>query len=337
MIAFAAKAGFTASDGDSKNSPFAAALARHLTTPGIDLRKAFGFVRDDVLKATNNKQEPFIYGSLGGNDVALVPAVAAPAAAAPDLNAVVRRDYGLAAQVGTMEAWDFFLSAYHDGFYVKLAQAQRNKLAAEEARLAATEKARLAAEQQAKLAAEGARAAEQAKADAHAKAAEQARVAAEKKKAAEDAKLAEAERAKAVAQANAEEEARIAAAKANAIEDAKAAREAKAAEEARLAAEKKKAAEVAKPAETERAKALVADEKPIGPVATLAPPHRQARQWPAPIVPGFSRPNYAGSAASPVRWMATGTQRRRSRSLCSTRMQEPSSTSGLRASMRSIS
>jgi hypothetical protein len=27
-----------------------------------------------VLKATNNKQEPFIYGSLGGDDVALVPA-----------------------------------------------------------------------------------------------------------------------------------------------------------------------------------------------------------------------------------------------------------------------
>src|ERR1700676_1191081 len=79
MIAFAAKAGSTASDGDSKNSPFATALIEHLTQPGLDLRKAFGFVRDDVLKATNNTQEPFIYGSLGGNDVALVPTVAAPA------------------------------------------------------------------------------------------------------------------------------------------------------------------------------------------------------------------------------------------------------------------
>jgi uncharacterized caspase-like protein len=39
MIAFAAKAGFTASDGDSRNSPFAVALAQHLTTPGLDLRK----------------------------------------------------------------------------------------------------------------------------------------------------------------------------------------------------------------------------------------------------------------------------------------------------------
>jgi hypothetical protein len=74
LIAFAAKAGSTASDGDSKNSPFTAALVKYLPTPGLDLRRAFGYARDDVLKATNNKQEPFIYGSLGGDDVALVPA-----------------------------------------------------------------------------------------------------------------------------------------------------------------------------------------------------------------------------------------------------------------------
>jgi hypothetical protein len=73
LIAFAAKAGSTASDGDSKNSPFTAALVKFLPRPGLDLRKAFGYARDDVLKATNNKQEPFIYGSLGGDDVALVP------------------------------------------------------------------------------------------------------------------------------------------------------------------------------------------------------------------------------------------------------------------------
>jgi hypothetical protein len=73
LIAFAAKAGSTASDGDSKNSPFTAALVKYLPRPGLDLRRAFGYARDDVLKATNNKQEPFIYGSLGGDDVALVP------------------------------------------------------------------------------------------------------------------------------------------------------------------------------------------------------------------------------------------------------------------------
>jgi uncharacterized caspase-like protein len=44
LIAFAAKAGSTASDGDSQNSPFTAALVKYLAKPGLDLRKAFGFM-----------------------------------------------------------------------------------------------------------------------------------------------------------------------------------------------------------------------------------------------------------------------------------------------------
>jgi hypothetical protein len=83
LIAFAAKAGSTASDGDGRNSPFTAALIKYLPKPGLDLRKAFGYTRDEVLKATNNKQEPFIYGSLGGDDLALVPT---PANATADAN-----------------------------------------------------------------------------------------------------------------------------------------------------------------------------------------------------------------------------------------------------------
>ena len=109
LIAYAARAGSTAADGDSKHSPFTAALVQHIATPGLDVRKAFGFVRDDVLKATNNGQEPYVYGSLGGEDVPLVPAKAAPPApVAPvaDAGADVRRDYELSLQLGTRAAWD---------------------------------------------------------------------------------------------------------------------------------------------------------------------------------------------------------------------------------------
>ena len=81
LIAYSAKAGSTAADGDGQNSPFTSALSHHLTKPGLDVRRAFGFVRDEVLKTTGNKQEPFVYGSLGGEDVPLVPARPAPAAA----------------------------------------------------------------------------------------------------------------------------------------------------------------------------------------------------------------------------------------------------------------
>jgi hypothetical protein len=203
LIAYSAKAGSTAADGDGTNSPFTVALSKHLTTPGLDVRRAFGFVRDDVLKTTNNRQEPFVYGSLGGDDVPLVPAPkVAPPVAAASPQADMRRDYELALQIGNKGALNAFLAQYPDGFYANLAKLQIEKLSAEEARVAATEKARVAEQERVRLAAEGAQKTAQAKADADAKAAEQARIAAEKAKevaqqqaAAGEAKRAETEKA----------------------------------------------------------------------------------------------------------------------------------------------
>jgi uncharacterized caspase-like protein len=294
MIAFAAKAGSTASDGTSHNSPFAIALVNHLAKPGLDLRKAFGFIRDDVMKATDNKQEPYVYGSLGGNDVSLVPsgavqtptaAVLTPAPLSPSVNADARRDYDAAVTIGTQAVWDAFIVEHPKGLYTELAKAQRAKLVAEEARSAATERSRIADEEKARLAAEGARAAEQVKAAKAAKAADEARIAAEKKKATEDAKLVEAERAKTAVVAKAAEEARVAAEKKKATEDtrlaeaerSKIAAAAKTAEEARLAGEKKSidgADTPEKKHETDGRQAIpstLGTDKPAGLVASLAP------------------------------------------------------------------
>ena len=209
LIAYSAKAGSTAADGDGKNSPFTVALSKHLTTPGLDVRRAFGFVRDDVLKTTSNRQEPFVYGSLGGEDVPLVPAPAkaAPAAPASSPQAEARRDYELALQIGNKSALNAFLAQYPDGFYASLAKIQLDEFAAEEARVAATEKARLAEQERARLAAEGAQKAQQAKAEADAKAAEQARIAAEKAKQVAQDQAAAAEQKRAAAEAQAAEKA----------------------------------------------------------------------------------------------------------------------------------
>jgi hypothetical protein len=131
FIAFAAKEGSTAADGDGAHSPFTAALMKHLTRPGLDIRKAFGYVRDEVMSATGNRQEPYTTNSLGGNDVALVAAPEtphAPPAPVPNGNADIRRDYELAERVGTMEVWNSFIEAHPSGFYTDLAKAQRNKL-----------------------------------------------------------------------------------------------------------------------------------------------------------------------------------------------------------------
>ncbi len=112
LVAFAAKAGMTAADGSGDHSPFTAALLDNLATPGLDLRIAFGNVRDEVMNATDSKQEPFVYGSIGGATVALVPkkeepvAKPAPAPAAAD---TLARDYEFAERVGTRDAWESFL------------------------------------------------------------------------------------------------------------------------------------------------------------------------------------------------------------------------------------
>jgi uncharacterized caspase-like protein len=79
LVAYAAKAGSISYDGDGGNSPYATALLKHLAEPGLDVRIALGRVRDDVFNMTGGRQEPFIYGSLGG---AIIPLVALPAAPA---------------------------------------------------------------------------------------------------------------------------------------------------------------------------------------------------------------------------------------------------------------
>jgi formylglycine-generating enzyme required for sulfatase activity len=220
LIAYAAKAGSTAADGDEKNSPFTSALVKYLPRPGLDLRKAFGFVRDDVLKVTHNRQEPFVYGSLGGDDVALVPAAPPPQITPPvDPYAAARHDYELALQINVVSAWDSFISKYPSGFYTDLATAQRSKLRAAQA--AAAEEARLAAAKKSMEDAKAA-AAEQARVAAQAKAAQEARIAADQAKAAQDAKAAREreafERQKALEAAKAEEAARAKAA-AQAVHD----------------------------------------------------------------------------------------------------------------------
>jgi formylglycine-generating enzyme required for sulfatase activity len=73
LVAYAAKAGTQADDGKGKHSPYAQALLDHLATPGLDIRLLFGKVRDKVMSSTGQTQEPFIYGSLGGDAIYLLP------------------------------------------------------------------------------------------------------------------------------------------------------------------------------------------------------------------------------------------------------------------------
>jgi hypothetical protein len=125
LIAYAAKAGSTADDGAGDHSPFTTSLLRNLTVPGLDVRLAFGRVRDEVLKATGNRQEPFVYGALGGGNISLVPApVVQQETAAVD----IKKDYELVEKIGTARAWQVFVGTHPKGFYADLARAQIERL-----------------------------------------------------------------------------------------------------------------------------------------------------------------------------------------------------------------
>lgn len=73
LVAYAAREGTVAQDGYGKHSPYTTALLKHLRTPGLEIRRLFGKVRDDVRKLTKRVQQPATYGSLGGDAIYLVP------------------------------------------------------------------------------------------------------------------------------------------------------------------------------------------------------------------------------------------------------------------------
>ena len=64
LVAYAAKEGTVAADGDGRNSPYTTALLAHLEEPGLEVGLLFRKVRDAVLAETGGRQEPFVYGSL---------------------------------------------------------------------------------------------------------------------------------------------------------------------------------------------------------------------------------------------------------------------------------
>jgi uncharacterized protein len=85
LIVYSTQPNNVALDGAGRNSPFTAALIKHVTTPGIEVRQMLSRVRGDVLASTERRQTPWDSSSLTG-DVYLAGAAAsqpAPVVAAP--------------------------------------------------------------------------------------------------------------------------------------------------------------------------------------------------------------------------------------------------------------
>ena len=68
LIAYATAPGNVAADGAGDNSPYTEALARAMNTPGLTVERMFKRVRNNVVKATNERQVPWESSSLVGAD-----------------------------------------------------------------------------------------------------------------------------------------------------------------------------------------------------------------------------------------------------------------------------
>lgn len=68
LVVYAARDGQIALDGSGDHSPFTAGILNHIQTPNLEIGMFFRIVRDDVRLSTRRQQEPFVYGSLPGED-----------------------------------------------------------------------------------------------------------------------------------------------------------------------------------------------------------------------------------------------------------------------------
>ncbi len=78
LIAYATAPGEIAADGEGANSPFTAALAKNLALPGVEVRQIMTRVRVEVMRTTNQRQQPWDHSSLNQEFYFVPPAAPAP-------------------------------------------------------------------------------------------------------------------------------------------------------------------------------------------------------------------------------------------------------------------
>jgi formylglycine-generating enzyme required for sulfatase activity/uncharacterized caspase-like protein len=124
LVAFATRDGQTSSDGTGRNSPYTKAILDTLQEPGLEVRLFWGRVHDRVMSSTRPPQEPFIYGSLGGEQLYLnppVPAATTPVPGAPSAEVLLWQSVE---RLRTAEAYRAYIAQYPTGQFSSIAKLQ---------------------------------------------------------------------------------------------------------------------------------------------------------------------------------------------------------------------
>ncbi len=147
LIAYATDPGSIAGDGTENHSPYTAALARHLTTPGLEIQSALTRVRADVSEATRGSQNPWHNASLsrevflGGDAAAKAPVtVTAETMGLKTIQpadntgidwTVEQKLWDEASKRNTIAHYELYLKQYPNGNFATLAKLNLDQLATE--------------------------------------------------------------------------------------------------------------------------------------------------------------------------------------------------------------
>jgi uncharacterized caspase-like protein len=167
LVAFAAAPGQEAIDGRDRNSPFTAALLKHMPKAGLEVSVMLKEVAADVRRDTNNAQRPqqlsdmsrkFFFADAQAAEAPVpppapivesapvVPAAAAAAAAANTDNRALDLAFWNAAQTSNeCEAVRAYLTRFPNGVFVELAKLQERRLCTPARRIEVVEAAPQAA------------------------------------------------------------------------------------------------------------------------------------------------------------------------------------------------
>ena len=141
LIAYSAAPGQVAADGEGKNSPYTAALAKELVEPGLKVEDMFKRVRVAVEATTNGEQTPWESSSLRG-DFYFVAKAEAPPVPEPvtvtvtetvsselTVEQLAARAYEAAERLHTVSSYGLVIERFPNTLYAQLAQQQLEKLA----------------------------------------------------------------------------------------------------------------------------------------------------------------------------------------------------------------
>jgi caspase domain-containing protein len=129
IMAYATQAGHTAEDGVGSNSPYTAALLKHIEEQN-EIGTIFREISEDVYEATKQSQLPELSLSIIGRfylrGMAVAPTSAATASPDPPLAIkTTSADFEDAVEVDTVASWDAFLKKHPEGFYADMARDRK--------------------------------------------------------------------------------------------------------------------------------------------------------------------------------------------------------------------